>query len=84
MKKGSSLIEPGVTPPEDTEIEFKTWTDFVKDCGNSRIWGGVHFPDAVEAGKNIGNKVGNCAYRFIQAHVEGKLVPSLDESNCKY
>lgn len=47
MKKGESVVEPGITPPEDTEIEFKTWTDFVNDCGQSRIWGGVHFPDAV-------------------------------------
>jgi hypothetical protein len=52
--KGSSLFEPGITPPQDEEVSFDTWSQFNTDCGNSRIWGGVHFPDAVKAGRLIG------------------------------
>ena len=54
IKKGQSSIEPGVTPAADTTIHFPTWTDFNNDCGSSRVWGGVHFPAAVEAGRKIG------------------------------
>lgn len=50
--------EPGVTPAYDTNVEFRTWTEFNNDCGASRVWGGVHFPDSVTAGKNIGSKIG--------------------------
>lgn len=56
----------------------------MNDCGNSRIWGGVHFPDAVVAGKHIGEQVGKCAYKFIQAHLSGRLIPSSMNDNCRY
>ena len=82
--KGYSTIEPGITPPVDTDIVYTNWTSFLSDCGNSRIWGGVHFPDAVEVGKSVGGQIGKCAYRFVRAHIDGKLTPANDDSNCKY
>jgi hypothetical protein len=41
---GSSRIEPGLTPRQDIVLSWATWTDLERDCGLSRIWGGVHFP----------------------------------------
>ena len=58
VAKGMSNREPGVTPAYDTNVEFRTWTEFNNDCGASRVWGGVHFPDSVTAGRNIGSKIG--------------------------
>ncbi len=46
--KGSSKIEPGVTPKNDLEYTFVTWTQFERDCGLSRVYGGVHFRDSIE------------------------------------
>ena len=44
---GSSRIEPGITPTEDIELHFATWTDFEESCGRSRVLAGVHFQAAV-------------------------------------
>lgn len=38
----------------DFDIYYKSWTDFDSDCGQSRLWGGVHFPDSIAVGKSIG------------------------------
>jgi hypothetical protein len=40
---GSSRIEPGITPAEDLTLHWDTWTDVERECGSSRLWGGVHF-----------------------------------------
>lgn len=71
IPQGQSVVEPGLTPSADTEIVFDTWTDFEQDCGQSRVWGGVHFPDAVPAGQAIGHEVGMLAYEFVMKHIDG-------------
>ena len=44
---GSSRIEPGITPAEDIELHFATWTEFEEECAKSRVYAGVHFQAAV-------------------------------------
>jgi hypothetical protein len=68
---GSSNIEPGTTPSADLFMEFPTWTDFEEDCGNSRVWAGVHFPPSVPAGQTIGHQVAQKAYDFYLSKVAG-------------
>lgn len=46
---GRSGIEPGVTPAKDTLISYNTWTKFAEECGQSRVWGGVHFQASIES-----------------------------------
>ena len=70
---GSSVVEPGVTPAQDIDIEFATWTDFATDCGTSRVWGGVHFEAAVTAGAPVGTEIGTNAYEFVKAHIDGDV-----------
>lgn len=72
--KGSSLVEPGVTPQTDLVLHFATWTEFEQECGLSRLWGGVHFNAAITQGRNIGHKVAKDAYKFMQAHLNGDAV----------
>lgn len=72
---GSSVVEPGVTPAQDLVLQWATWTDFAEDCGLSRLWGGVHFLDAIEASRPIGNAVGKIAYDFVKAHIDGTPAP---------
>ncbi len=43
QEKGSSRIEPGITPDSHINLTFETWTDWANDCGQIRIWAGVHF-----------------------------------------
>ena len=68
---GSSLVEPGVTPAIDTQITFATWTDFETDCGDSRVWAGVHFPDSVPAGQAIGRDIAELVVAFVNQHIDG-------------
>ncbi|MFC9915233.1 vanadium-dependent haloperoxidase [Streptomyces sp. NPDC127197] len=71
--KGSSLAEPGVTPVKDLVVHFDTWTELNQACGMSRLWGGVHFMSAIEAGWDLGARVGDRAYEFVVRHIKGKV-----------
>ncbi|MFF3313819.1 DUF6851 domain-containing protein [Streptomyces sp. NPDC002952] len=71
VAKGSSDIEPGVTPAADLELSYDTWTDFERTCGQTRLWGGVHFPDAIRVGGQVGHDVANIAVSFMRAHING-------------
>ncbi|MDE2750365.1 MAG: vanadium-dependent haloperoxidase [Chloroflexota bacterium] len=68
---GSSRIEPGLSPAEDLTLRFATWTDFARDCGQSRVWAGVHFPAAVEASAAVCGGFGDLAYEYFSALMDG-------------
>jgi hypothetical protein len=69
---GSSLIEPGVTPATDITIgPFATFTEFETVCGLSRNWGGVHFLPSIGASHTMCGPIGDKAYDFLQAHLNG-------------
>jgi hypothetical protein len=69
--RGSSRIEPGVTPAQDTALVFATWTQFEENCGQSRVWGGVHFQSAVDASRPMCRAIGDRAHRFLARHIDG-------------
>ena len=68
---GSSRIEPGFTPAQELSLNFATWTDFASDCGNSRHWGGVHFPAAVEASAAYCSVFGDLAFEKYMTLMDG-------------
>jgi hypothetical protein len=70
---GSSRVEPGVTPAADLALSWDTWTDLENDCGQSRLWGGVHFAASIPAGMEIGHRVGDLAFEFVQRHLDGEV-----------
>jgi hypothetical protein len=73
VAKGSSRIEPGITPAADSVLgPWNTWTEFEQECGLSRFWGGVHFLASLSAGHGIGRPIGDLAYEFVQAHIAGR------------
>ncbi|KAL3916657.1 MAG: hypothetical protein SGILL_005077 [Bacillariaceae sp.] len=50
---GDSLVEPGVTPAEPLTLVFDDLDDFVAQCGQSRLDGGMHFTASIEAGNEL-------------------------------
>ena len=68
---GSSSVEPGVTPAEDTTLELPTWTDFKNDYGQSRVWAGVHFQAAVDESLAVCDVFGDTAYNYLQSLISG-------------
>lgn len=74
VASGASRVEPGVTPAEDTVLQFDTWTDFNRDCGDSRVWAGVHFQAAVEASRQVCDVFGNKAIDYLQTLLSGTAI----------
>lgn len=68
---GSSRFEPGLTPASDTTLVFETWTDFADDCGQSRVWSGVHFQAAVDASADLCGVFGDQAFDYLQSLIDG-------------
>jgi hypothetical protein len=73
--RGSSQIEPGVTPASDLALHFPTWSAFEQDCGQSRLRGGVHFQAAIDAARPICRRIGDRAFEFLRDHIEGRMPP---------
>jgi len=61
---GSSLIEPGATPSEDIVYTFEDMTDLAYVCGQSRLYGGIHFTAAVTQGHKLCEGLGTGAYEY--------------------
>lgn len=75
FERGSSVIERGATPREDIILTFETWSDLENQCRESRLWGGVHFREAVVAGSKLGREVAEVAYGFMKSHIDGTAPP---------
>lgn len=73
--RGASRIEPGVTPAQDTTLSFDTWTQFEQNCGQSRLWGGVHFQAAIDASRPLCRTIAEGAVRFLERQVAGTVPP---------
>jgi len=71
VARGSSLREPGITPASDIVLRSRTWTEFTRTCGLSRVWGGVHFRPSLDAAWDLGTQIGDRAYEFVQRHING-------------
>ncbi|CAN0141131.1 unnamed protein product, partial [Discosporangium mesarthrocarpum] len=51
--KGSLRSEPGITPATDVVFTYKKWSEIAEMCGQSRLWGGMHFEESVPAGAEL-------------------------------
>jgi hypothetical protein len=71
MPKGSSFVEPGITPASDVTLHWDNLTDMANDCRMSRVLAGVHFRAATENPVQYAPKVGDTVYTFIQRKLQG-------------
>lgn len=69
--KGSSFVEPGITPAQDLTLSWENWTDWYVSCGESRIIGGVHFRAAVEESWKMGRDIGRRSYEHVMKYIDG-------------
>ena len=74
LRAGSSRYEPGTTPANDVVFTVDTWTQFVRDVGDSRIDGGVHFRPAVDAASGC-DFIGRAVYDQVRKHINGTALP---------
>jgi len=71
MPKGSSFVEPGITPATDVTLHWSNLTDMANACRMSRIIGGVHFRASTEVVEQYAPQVGDSVYTFIQHKLAG-------------
>lgn len=67
FKKGSSTIEPGVTPAREITLHWATFSEAADQAGMSSRYGGIQFA----AGDLAGRKLGRLAAQRAWARVQG-------------
>ncbi|MFF4622137.1 vanadium-dependent haloperoxidase [Nonomuraea jabiensis] len=70
--KGSSQVEPGVTPAQDVTLHWRTFTDAADEAGMSRRYGGIHFRLGDLQGRALGRAVGTAAWDRAKAYWTGQ------------
>jgi len=66
IEKGSSLIEPSITPSQTMIFKYKTIKELIDDISSSSIYGGISFPISIELSTEIGNYV----FQKIKSKIE--------------
>ncbi|MEU4700955.1 vanadium-dependent haloperoxidase [Nonomuraea dietziae] len=72
IAKGSSLVEPGVSPAHDVTLRWSTFTEAADQAGLSRRYGGIHFLAGDLQGRALGKAVGAAAWERAQAYWSGR------------
>ncbi len=75
---GSSAREPGCVPSQPITLQYNTWTQWELQCGESRIWAGVHFRDSVQAARQTCPQIGNFTYDFVNSYWMGTASAPID------
>ncbi len=63
---GSSRVEPGVVPANDTVLYWATFSDAADEAGISRRFGGIHFIDGDLESRKMGRVIGQNAWKKSQ------------------
>jgi hypothetical protein len=71
LAKGSSKIEPGITPAKPIVLQWKSYTDAADEAGISGRYGGIHFKAADVAGRRLGRIVADKAWQRAQSYFDG-------------
>lgn len=61
----------GGLPATATALTFRDPAQMAAVCGESRLWGGLHFPDAVDAGARLGVAVAKEVLRVVACRAPG-------------
>jgi hypothetical protein len=71
LPRGSSKIEPHVTPAAAITLKWETFTEAADQAGMSRRYGGIHFRHADLAGGQLGRLVAAKAWSKSQTYFDG-------------
>ncbi|PXF43992.1 hypothetical protein BWQ96_06225 [Gracilariopsis chorda] len=70
--KGSSRFYPGKLPAADVDVSIRTLSKWLHLCGQSRLWAGVHFEPAIEAGVKLCRGIGRSSQQMVERMVGGQ------------
>jgi hypothetical protein len=69
IRAGSSRVEPGISPRRDVTLSWTRFSDAADQAGYSRLLGGIHFSEANEQGRRMGEKIGAQAWAKAQQYI---------------
>jgi len=72
-EKGSSRIEPGITPAQPVTLKWETFTDAADQAGLAGRYAGIHFAPADLAGRQLGRLVADRAWYKAKVYFNGNL-----------
>ncbi|MGH9743927.1 MAG: vanadium-dependent haloperoxidase [Candidatus Acidiferrum sp.] len=73
LPKGSSKIEPGITPRQTVVLKWDTFTQAADEAGSSGRYAGIHFRRADLVGQDLGRAVADRAWAKAQSYFVGPL-----------
>ena len=62
-------------------LSFYTWSEFEKNCGYSRLYGGVNFPDSIANIRDLAIRMGRRSVDFVRYHVNLARNPQENSSD---
>lgn len=68
---GSSRFEPGYTPHTPITLDWPTFSGAANEAGRSRIYGGIHFPEADLYGRQLGQQVAAEVFEEALFYING-------------
>lgn len=68
----------GFPHQQSIAVQYNSLREGAKECGQSRLWGGVHFPPSVQAAEELSRGIGLIAYKHVANLVNGTI-----PQNCK-
>jgi hypothetical protein len=71
IPKGSSKIEPTITPAKDVVLSWRDMLDASEQAGMSRRYGGIHFYSGDKHGRANGASVGYFVYAKAKTYIDG-------------
>merc|ERR1719319_884697 len=66
-------------PSADVSFTLGNLTELAHICGQSRLWGGMHFTPAVEAGEKLVEGFGDAAFSWTQSLANGAGLPDAED-----
>jgi hypothetical protein len=72
ITKGSSQIEPGITPATDIRLSWSTFSAAAAEQGISRLYGGVHWSYDDVPGQAAGRNVAQAGWQRILGYFQGR------------
>lgn len=78
---GSSRVEPGLVPANDTVLYWATFSDAADEAGISRRFGGIHFIDGDLESRKLGRVIGQVAWKKTQNLFNEDKNKHFDENN---
>ncbi|WP_131787956.1 vanadium-dependent haloperoxidase [Protofrankia symbiont of Coriaria ruscifolia] len=72
IARGSSLIEPGITPATDIRLSWPTFTAAAEENGISRLYSGVHWSYDNGPGQEAGRSVARAGWQRALDYFNGR------------